>query len=182
MKLRTRLIALTAVVVLIAAGAFIAMAQDDDTTPVRPFGMMGNGFQHGMMSDDWGSGSMWTGVAETLGIDIQTLSADLQAGKTLAEIAQEQGVDVQSVYDTMLATATAHMNAMVATGVITQEQADEHLAWASENLDQMPMLGGAGFGNCPMDGMMGIQGRGMMGRGMHGGANWGHHGGGPRQG
>lgn len=185
-KMRMAMIALSIVALLIVASAFSAFAQDTGETPVPPFGMMGGGFRHGMMFGGLNGDSMWSSVAESLGIDLQTLSAELQAGKTLAEIAQEQGVDVQTLYDNMLATATAHMSAMVAAGVITQEEADTHLAWMRENIDQMPMLSGAGVDNCPMGGMgmMGTYGHGygMMGRGMRGGMNWGPRGGGPRQG
>ncbi|MCC6612595.1 MAG: hypothetical protein IT320_03895 [Anaerolineae bacterium] len=182
---KVALVALIVAVALVAAGAFSAFAQDDDTTPGFPFGMMGRGFGHGMMSGAWDGDTMWTDVAEALGLDVETLSAELQAGKTLAEIAEAQGVDLQTVYDSALATATAHMEAMVTAGVITQEEADEHLSWMSENIDQMPMFSGAGAGNCPMGGgfgMMGGPGNGMMGRGMHGGAGWGPRGGGPRSG
>lgn len=189
MKIRTStvLAVLAVVAMVIAAGAFSAFAQDDDTTSGFPFGMMGQGHGPGMMFGGWDGDTMWTGVADALGLDLETLSAELQAGKTLAEIADEQGVDLQAVYDSAAATATAHMDAMVAAGVITQEQADAHLSWMTDNIDQMPMFSGAGVGNCPMGGgfgMMGGQaGYGMMGRGgMRGGANWGPRGGWSRQG
>mgnify|MGYP006921590253 CR=1 FL=1 len=163
------MIILVIAIVMIAVSAFVVSAQDDDTDPTIPYrhggmhGMMGNGFGHGMM---WGDGeSMMVTVAEALGLEWDALFAAFQDGQTLAEIAEAQGVDLDAVYDAMLVEAEAHMAALIEAGTITQEEADEHLAWMHENIGTMPMFANSGFGPC-MDGfgMMGNRrGYGMRG-------------------
>lgn len=157
-----KLMVLALVLSVLAVGAFAAFAQDDDPTP--PFG------PGGMMGRGWGMGygePMWERVAEALGIDAATLWDELRAGKTVADLAAEQGVDLQTVTDAIVTEATEHLNAMVAAGYITQEQADAHLAYMRENmlqhLESGFMFGGMGFGR---GGMMGRGGMGRMGRGM----------------
>ncbi|QPC83159.1 hypothetical protein G4Y79_01935 [Phototrophicus methaneseepsis] len=172
------MIILVVTIALIAISAFVVSAQDD-TPPTVPYGhgwmhnqdnanwgpgmMMGG---HGMMGNSFGQGMMWgdgepmmLAVAEALGLEPDTLFTALQEGQTLAEIAETQGVDLDTVYDAMFVEAEAHMTALVEAGTITQEQADEHLSWMRENIATMPMFSGNGFGPC-----MGEQaGFGMMG-------------------
>jgi hypothetical protein len=168
---RKSVLIFVAIVSLLALGAFTIMAQQGDG-PTPPFGrgmmhgrhgaMMGNGFGYGA-----GNGQpMIVTAAEALGLEPDALFDALRNGQTLTEIAEAQGVDVQSVYDAVLAEAGEHVAALVEAGTITQEQADEHLAWVSEHVAEMPMFSGAGYGPC-MDGEGGFGG-GMMGRGMHG--------------
>ena len=169
---RKSIFILVAVAALLAIGAFTVMAQQGDGTP--PFGrgmmhgrhgaMMGGGFGQGMMLGD--SHPMIDTAAEVLGLEPDALFDALHNGQTLTEIAEAQGVELQSVYDALLAQAEEHVAALVESGSITQEQADEHLTWVGEHLDEMPMLSGAGYGPC-MDSEGGFGG-GMMGRGMHG--------------
>jgi hypothetical protein len=167
------MIILVVAIALIAISAFIVSAQDDDPTPIIPYGhgwmhnqdnanwgpgmMMGNGYGQGMM---WGDGEpMMLAVAEALGLEPDALFTALQTGQTLAEIAETQGVDLDTVYDAMFAEAEAHITALVEAGTITQEQADEHLTWMRENIATMPMFSGSGLGPC-MDGQVDF---GMMG-------------------
>ncbi len=179
---RKSLILLFAVAALIAGSAFAVMAQDDDDSPV-PFGpgwmhqqgdagfgpgmmhghgmMMGGGFGPGMM---WGDGEpMMFTVAEALGLEPDAFFAALRDGQTLAEIAEAQGVELETVYDAALAHAEEHVAQLIEAGSITQEQADQHLTWMRENLAEMPMLSGSGLGSCMAD-QTGF-GMGMMGRG-----------------
>ncbi|MBZ0297168.1 MAG: hypothetical protein K8L99_31705 [Anaerolineae bacterium] len=165
---RKSLILLLAVAALIVGGAFTVMAQDDGDNPtpfgpgwmhhqgdggLRP-GMMGRGFGSGMM---WGDGEpMMLTVVEALGLEPDAFYAALGDGQTLAQIAEAQGIALENVHDVMLVQAQEHMVEMVDAGYITQEQADEHLAWMRENIAEMPMFSGSGFGF------------GMMGRGMRG--------------
>ncbi len=172
--MRKSFVLLLVVLVLLSLGVVIAAAQDDQPTPLPGHGMMGHG--RGMMM---GMGNMpgMAAVADALGMEADALIAALQSGQTLAEIAEAQGVDVQVVTDAMFAAAETHLAALVAAGTLTQAQADEHLAYMSDHMAEMPMFSGAGcsmMGSMPgmgrMGGMMG-QGQGMMGRG-HG---MGHH-------
>lgn len=173
---RKSLIILVAIaaVTLIAGSAFVVMAQDegDNPTPFGPGWMHDGNFGHGMMGGGFGHGMMWaTGdvepmmftVAEALGLESDALYTALRDGQTLAEIAESQGVELETVYDAALAHAEEHLAQVVEAGTITQEQADEHLAWMRENIVEMPMFSGTGFGPC-MSGQAGF-GPGMMGRG-----------------
>jgi hypothetical protein len=176
---RKSLILVVAVAALIVGGAFAVVAQDDDgnTTSFCPGGMhhqggfgMGMMHGHGMMGGGFGSGMMWgdgesmmLAVAEVLGLEPDALIAALHEGQTLTEIAEAQGVELEVVYEAMLTVAEQHLTALVEAGNITQEQADEHLAWLQENIAEMPMFSGAGFGPC-MGGEAGF-GSGMMGHG-----------------
>lgn len=172
---RKSIIILGAIVVLVVAGVFTVAAQSDTTTPTCPGigqgghgAMMGGGFGNGMMAgadDD----TMMAAAAKVLGLDTTAFVTELHSGQSLADIAKAQNVDVQKVYDAMLATAKEHMATQVADGTITQAQADAHLTWMKDNLTQMPMFGATGAGNCTgMTGMMGGQAHGMMGNGMMG--------------
>lgn len=194
---RKTLFSLIAIMAIVIAGVFVVAAQDDATEPEVPYGpgwmhqqwdgenygpgMMGRGFGpgmmgRGMMGRGFGPGMMWGDqqpmmytVAEALGLEPDAFFAALADGQTLAEIAEAQGVELDAVYDAMFAEAEAHMAALVEAGTLTQEQADEHLAWMRANVENMPMFAGGGFGPCMRGeagfgpGMMG-RGRGMMGR------------------
>lgn len=171
---RKLILILAAVVVLVVASVFTVAAQSDPTTPTCPGmgqggrgAMMGGGFGNGMMlgaADD----TMMADAAKALGLDTTTFLTQIHSGQTLADIAKAQNVDVQKVYDAMLATAKEHMAAQVTAGTITQAQADAHLTWMQANITEMPMFGSNGAGNCTgATGMMG-RGHGMMGNGMMG--------------
>ncbi len=67
-------------------------------------------------------------LAGLLGVDVDTLRADLREGKTVAEIAGEQGVEVQTVIDSLVAEAKSHLDLSVENGRLTQEEADTKLA------------------------------------------------------
>lgn len=172
-KQKFTVVAVIAVLVAATAfGAYSVLAQDSGNATPNPYspGTPGYGWNmHGMMWDGSQSDPMWTAVAGALDIDTNTLFTELQSGKTLAQIAEERGVDVQTVYDATFTTMTDHMNAMVGAGYITQAQADAQLTWMHDNIAQMPMFNGTGFGPGMMGGMMGSYGHGMMGNGMHGG-------------
>jgi hypothetical protein len=73
-------------------------------------------------------------LAGLLGVDVDTLRADLGEGKTVAEIAGEQGVDVQTVVDSLVAEAESHLDLSVENGRLTQEEADAKLADATERI------------------------------------------------
>lgn len=171
---RKSLVLLIAIAAVLAVGVFTVMAQDDEDTP--PFGRGWRG-HHGAMNG-FGPGAMWsdgqpmhTIIAGALGIDVDTLFAELRSGQTLAEIAEAQDVELQIVYDAVLARADAHLSTLVEAGRITQEQADARLALMQTHIAEMPMLSGDGLGPCwDGDGEVGMgqmhRGRGMMmGRG-----------------
>ncbi len=126
--------------------------------PWQPGGPMGGAF--GQFSE--GFWTMYDEVAETLGLTPEELFSELHDGKTLAEIAEEQGVEMEAVRDAMEAAREELMeqaiHQAVENGRMTQEQAD----WLLEGLEQGFLPGGRGFGR----GRGGRRGHGGRGGGM----------------
>jgi hypothetical protein len=52
-------------------------------------------------------------AAEALGMTVDELAAELEAGKSIATVAEERGVDVQTVIDALVAEATERITEMV---------------------------------------------------------------------
>ncbi len=174
--LRKSFIFVLVLVVLISAGVFVAAAQtgDPDPTPFAPGWMhhgRESGFGRGMMGSrgmmDHSFGGMMRNddhagfavVAEALGLEPAALVEALQSGQTLADIAETQGVELQTIYDAMIGAAEAHMAQMVEAGSLTQEQADEHLAYMRDHIAEMPMFSSEGCQMMNMHGMGGMMGR-----------------------
>jgi len=109
-----------------AAQAEAVAADLASSLPVR--GPGGPGWHHRHPGFD---GEVLAGL---LGIDVETLRSDLRDGKTVAEIAAEQGVDVQTVIDSLVAEANAHLDLSVESGRLTQEEADAKLAEVTERI------------------------------------------------
>ncbi len=157
--------AVTAAAVLFAGGivggvvseVVPALAQDE---PIEepPFDMppgprMGrNGFG-GWLGGAW---TMFDTAAEALGMTPEGFFAESHdAGKSLTEIAEEQGVDIETVYDAMQAAQADAMRESIQQrvddGSLSQEQAN----WMLEGLEQGFFPGGRGFGH-GFGGPMGI--------------------------
>jgi len=100
----------------------------------------------------WDGGGQWTmfdTAAETLGLTPQELFTELHSGKSLEEIAEKQGVEMEAVRDALnAAQVEARREAIeqaVEDGKMSQEQAD----WLLEGLEQGFFPGGRrglGFG------------------------------------
>jgi hypothetical protein len=143
--------ALVALLLVGLIGVTAVSAQEPTPEPQVPFGWHGvrggrGGFGCGMFG--LGRGDQWTMfdvAAEALGLTPEELFAELHAGKSLTEIAEAKGVDVQTVYDAMSAArAEAGKQAIqqaVEDGRISQEQAD----WMLQGLEK-GWMGGHGFG------------------------------------
>jgi hypothetical protein len=71
-------------------------------------------------------------VAEALGMTVEELDAAHAEGKRLETIAEEQGVELQTVLDARKAALEAAVAQAVTDGVITQDQAD----WMLEHMDE----------------------------------------------
>ena len=67
-------------------------------------------------------------VAETLGLTVDELQAARQAGQSLAEVAAEQGVDVDTLVQAIVDDIETHLADEVTEGDLTQEEADARLA------------------------------------------------------
>ena len=98
-------------------------------------------------------------VAKLLGLTPEELQRQLQAGKSLAAIAQEKGVTTDKLVTTILATPQARLDTLVKNGTLTQQQADQMLQTIKPHITAMiessggmgPGMMGGGFG----PGMMG---------------------------
>jgi hypothetical protein len=64
------------------------------------------------------------------------LHTALKGGQTLAQVAESKGVNVQVVVDALIASATNHINEKVASGELTQAEADEKLANVTERVTE----------------------------------------------
>ena len=106
-------------------------------------------------------------AARALGMTADELSAELWGGKTLADIAEEKGVDIADVKAAVevaqIAETKTAIEQAVTDGTITQDEAD----WLLKGLDAGYWGAGAegdfGFGMVPGMGHDGPRGGGPMG-------------------
>ena len=101
-------------------------------------GAMGDGFRGGPGGDDL------AGAAAALGMTADELQTAIQSGQTIADIAKDKGVDIDTVIDSMLESMKAHFDAEVASGEHSQDDADAMLSDMRTRLEamvngQMPM-------------------------------------------
>ena len=79
-----------------------------------------------------GENSLIGVAAEKLDMSTQDLFAELQDGKSIADVAEEKGVDPQDIIDTYLAQLEETLKEAVEEGNLTQKQADWMLEQATE--------------------------------------------------
>jgi len=138
----------------------------------------------------FGSNSLVGVAADKLGLTSEQLQDELESGKTIAQIAQTKGVELQTIVDAFLAPRAAVLDTAVEQSRITREQADERIdhmeeearehleeayPWQCDSSDCAELMeGGAfGLGGCMGDETQGSgrgvtrsgRGLGMMGRG-----------------
>jgi hypothetical protein len=114
-----------------------------------------------------GPGKMMSeAVAKVLKLTTTELKTQLHSGKSLADVAKAQSVDIADVKTVLTSDFTAHLAEEVTSGEHTQAEADAKLAEFKTNLDTMvnrvgPAGGmrGEGRGHGPMGG------NGPMGQG-----------------
>ena len=108
-------------------------------------------------------------VASLLGMTADELHTELHAGKSLAAIAESKGVAVQKVIDVIVAEVKAHVADEVASGELTQTEADAKLADVTSKVTEMvnSIRPARGEG----DHLGGRGGHGRHGRGEMGGNN-----------
>ena len=146
--LKIGIVGLLVVGALIAVIAGAALAQDE--TPVAPEDSlphadglgMGRGMGRGM-----GSQVELDAAAEALGMTADELKTQLWGGKTLADLAEEKGIDLADVQAAVEAAQETAMRENIAQavedGTITQEHAD----WLLEGLEKGFLTDGFGFGH-----------------------------------
>ncbi|MEI7886935.1 MAG: hypothetical protein WCJ04_06050 [Actinomycetes bacterium] len=76
-------------------------------------------------------------AATALGMTKDELRTAVQSGQTLAQVAAAKGVDVQVVIDAVKAELSTHLAEAVSSGKMTQAQADQKLAQATERITAM---------------------------------------------
>jgi hypothetical protein len=82
-----------------------------------------------------GHGRNNTVVADLLGIDRETLRSELEAGNSIADIAEANGIEVQSVVDALIADAESHIDLAIAHG-LDEERAAERLERITERIEE----------------------------------------------
>ena len=117
----------------------------------RMLSRLEEGFGFGRMGHPGGRGGGWMGgfkgcppgdqewLAEQLGMTVDELQAELEAGKTIAELAEEKGVDLDAA---RIEAMKERIQQAVEDGKMTQEQAD----WMLQGLEQGFMPGGRDLG------------------------------------
>jgi hypothetical protein len=75
-------------------------------------------------------------AAEAIGVDEDELLDALRDGETIAELAEENGVEPQAVIDALVTAVQERLDEAVADGDIDQATADERLADAEERITE----------------------------------------------
>lgn len=146
-----------------------AMVNGEHPAGIAPFGPDGfhghDGFDRFGFRGRFGLDS----VAEALGLEVEELHEQLADGSSLADIAEEKGVDTKAIVDAALAEIDAQLAALVADERLTQERADEIRAGSAEMIESMINgdMPGFGFKFDHGEGLPRFGGRGH-GRGMPG--------------
>lgn len=117
---------------LVVVGALtvflVGSALAQEPTPPDPFDRPPGGWGRGGFGLFGGDGwTMFDAAAEALGLTPEGLFAELHAGKSLAEVAEAQGVDTETLQDAMQAARVEVIQQAVEDGTLTQEQADRLL-------------------------------------------------------
>lgn len=90
--------------------------------------------EHGRHGRLGGPGRDGEVVAGLLGIDTETLRDELMAGSSIADIAEANGVDVQTVIDALVDEAAGHLDLAVEDGRLTEDEAADKLAEVTERI------------------------------------------------
>ena len=143
-------------VVITLAGLYLAgpaFAQSatpaPEATPEAPCFGWGRGF--GFWGGGWAS---FDAAAGALGLTPEEFFAELHAGKTLAEIAEAQGVELQAVRDAVNAARTEEMKAAIQRAVEDGRMSQAEADWLLQGLEQGFLKGGR-RGFRPMRGFRG---------------------------
>lgn len=129
-----------------------------------PQGAAGQGGQRGGPMAGLRGGAQMATVAKALGITEDELNTELQAGKSIADVAAEKDVAINTVVDAVVAEQETALKQAVTDGKLTQAQADQRLALLKTNLPTLFQLKGGMGGGFGGPGKGGQRGNGL-GRG-----------------
>lgn len=137
----------------LAAGALapitLAVSGDASTDTTAGSGPWGDGHRHGHGERGMGHGPRGgfmggngpaeelAAAATALGVTQDELVASLRAGKSIAAVATDEGVSLQTVIDAIVAVEKTEIAAAVEAGRITQAQADEILPNVTAHVTDM---------------------------------------------
>ena len=127
--------AMAAVAAMAGAIAFSNGVAAQNPTPTQmPNGM--GGYGAGMMARGHfgGVNSPISIAAQTLDMSQADLVAAVNGGKTIADVAKEKGVALDTIVDAILAPRAQMMQNAVSAGRMTQEQVDAALATMKTNM------------------------------------------------
>ncbi|MEZ5204363.1 MAG: hypothetical protein R2701_08270 [Acidimicrobiales bacterium] len=93
-------------------------------------------------------------AAEVLGLTLDDLRTALATSTSLADLAEQKGIDQQKVIDALVAGVKSHLDQAVADGKLTQAEADERLQGATERITKLVTEGfsAGGWGHGPGNG------------------------------
>ena len=138
---------LVTLLLVVLVGVSVVSAQEP-TPPASPEEHGGPGFfgrRGGFFGARGGSWTMFDTAADALGLTPVELFTELHDGKSLEDVAEAQGVDLEDVQDTIQAAGLeARKEAIeqaVEDGKLSQEQAD----WMLEGMEKGFFPGGRGF-------------------------------------
>ena len=110
--------------------------------------------------------TMPTTIAEALGMTVEELQAARIEGKSVADLAEEKNISIDSLKNKLIQERTAQLQQLVSDGVLTQAQMDAMTANMSNMIDAAIQSNNIGH-------MNGRGGMGMMGHGGRGHMNGG---------
>jgi hypothetical protein len=127
-------------------------AQDQTQAPSTSQGIAQPG-RHGGRGGFGLRGAALPTLATTLNLSETDLQTALQAGKSIADIATEQGVTLDSVVEAIVTEQTTKLAQAVTDGKLTQAEADARIAELREKLPEMLSMtrpvDGLGLGKGP---------------------------------
>jgi hypothetical protein len=157
------ILVVVAALAVFTTGAVFAQSGQPPVQPGTGRGMVGNG-GYGVMHD-----YVEQALADKLGLTEEQIEAQLAAGKSMGQIALDNGILQENLATFMNDVHKAAFDKAVSDGVMSREQADLMLQRMASNQQY-----NLGTGNCPMNGngQTGqgygagrMNGRGMMGAG-----------------
>jgi hypothetical protein len=163
------------------AGVVLALAIAVALAPAVLAQGPGGGIGPGAAGPGYGRGmggpqqSLVAVAADKLGMTQAQLVAELQGGKTIAQVAAERNVAPATIVDAFVATRQARLDAAVGAGRMTREQADARLATMRANVAARLSQPWSPQGNGPGTGFVDQDGDGVCDH-----AGSGRMGGGPR--